>query len=521
MTLLENEPPQAAAPPASAPRGGTGFYKPKGWGFFNLGPVGSAILAAAGFLVILTVLTPYTLLLSVIIIVLTAAGLAAASIPDKHGKTLVQRRNARRAFRKAKRRGTNLYTPGGLTDMGTHRLPGVLAATTLSEWRTDDDHPFAVVNFPTSHYYAITAGAQPDGASLLDPTEVNQQVANYGDWLASLAQEPEFVQGIVTIETAPTSGPLMQRTIRGQESERAHDLSKLVMSQVLEQYPQGSQGVDVTVTATFKAPPPEIGMDGKKIPRSERVDEAQMVGDLLRIRAPHLFADLPECGAGAIELMGADDLIERVRVAYNPGERVAYDEARARGQQRPITLWSSAGPAGAQEHWNWYQHGGGASITWEFTGFTSKLIQPDGLLPLLETGARSSTRISIIYQPIDPNRASAIVERNHNAAAGRVRDATKPTAQQVKVVRDADRARHSEADGHALLDFTILVTKTVLDPDELPRARAAIERLGPNARLKLRSMDGLQAPAFAQGLGVLGLVTDRHLQLPRGLMNGV
>ena len=162
-------------------------------------------------------------------------------------------------------------------------------------------------------------------------------------------------------------------------------------------------------------------------------------------------------------------------------------------------------------------------MTWEFTGFTTSRVQANALLPLLESGTLGCvTRISIIYQPVDPGRASHIVESNFNAAQSRLLDARKPTARQRKAVRDADRARRSEADGHALMDFAILVTTTVENPEQaLAKARAAVGRLGSNARLNLRSANGLQASAFAQGIGVLGLITDKHLKLPRALMNGI
>jgi hypothetical protein len=404
--------------------------------------------------------------------------------------------------------------------MGSHRLPGAMASSTLSTWTTTTGEEFAVLAYPQTHMYVVTASAQPDGASLLDQSAVNTQVEKYGDWLGTLAQEPDFVQGIITIETAPDSGPLMRSTIEAGRSDRAHPLAKRIMGAILDQYPQGSQGVEVTVSATFRAPPVELGLDGKPIPKSERPDEAEQVGKLIAIRAPHLFADLPECGAGDVRLLAADDLIERIRVAYNPADRKAYSDARAAGKPRPVTLWSNAGPSGSQEHWSWYQHGGGASVTWEFTGFTSSVVRADGLLPLLETGADSSTRISIIYQPIDPGKGGRIVENNYNAADGRLRDARKPTAKQYEDKRNAHKARTSTARGHALIDFAILVTKTVTDETSLPAVRTAVNRLGPNARLNLRPCDGMQAVAFAQGLGPLGLVTDRHLLLPRALMNG-
>lgn len=517
MTVTELSPSPAREP------GGRGFYKPKGVGVLGLGPVGTAIAGAAAFLMVLAILSPFPVLGPVVIFLVTGLFLFLGSVPDRYGKTWMWRHTRRRTWRKGARRGLNTYLPGGLTHMGAHKLPGVLASSELHAYTTADQREFAVLRYPRSHYYAVSARAHPDGASLLDEADIARQVENYGHWLASLALEPDFVQGMVSIETAPNSGPLMRQAVEAGRSSRAHSLSKRIMGDILDQYPQGSSGAHATITATFKAPAPEMGLDGKKVKRRDRVEEAEQVGQLLAVRLPHLLKDLPDCGSGHVVPLTCDDLIERVRVAYNPADRDIYDDARARGQSRPVSLWTSAGPAGHVDHWNWYQHGGGGSITWEFTGFTTEPILADSLLPLLEAGGKDfTTRITIIYQPMDPARAAHVVESNHKAASARVRDAKKPTAHQDRVVQNADHARRSQAKGHALLDVAVLVTATVRDPEtQLPRVKAAVQRLGPNARLHLRPTDGLHPAAFAQGLGVLGLVTDRHLRLPRGLMNGI
>lgn len=506
------------------PNAGSGYYRPKQWGLYGFGFVGSgvaviAIAVAAGALLLVGGSTGRWI--AVASVVIGGLILLWAAFPDRHGLSTMARSARRRGYRRAHASGTTKYTPGGLTDMGTHRLPGALADSHLSTWTTADGEEFAVLVYPRTSTYAVSVTTQPDGASLLDEAEKLQKVRAYGDWLAYLSTMPDFLEGIVTIETSPHSGPLMRKTVTGAQSDRAQPLSRAVIGELLDQYPLGTQGVSVTVTAAFHAPAPEIGMDGKPIPRSERESEEVRVGRLLVDRVPRLFEKLPHCGAGSVRLIGTEELIERVRVAYNPQARKAYEDARAKGQPRPVTLWSSVGPSAAEEHWNWYQIGGdGAAITWEFTGFTAPFIQADALLPLLQGDATSTTRISIIFRPLPPEKSTRAVERNYNSATGRLDDARKPTAKMIRDVTHANQARFSEAQGHALTDFTVLVTKTVDDKAMLPRVRASIQQLGPSARLQLRPCDGQQAVMFAQGIGPLGLVANRHLRMPQGLMNG-
>lgn len=514
MSLIENDR-VVEAPPT----GGTGFYKPKRLGFWHLGPIGSGVCVLAAFGCIFSIAAGQPLYVSVAIIAATLLILGYVSAPDTFGKSALQRHLPWVAWRRADRQGLTSYVP-----MGEHKLPGVLASSELYEFTTGSGEPFAMVRYPSTHLYAVTVACQPDGASMLDPSDIAGQVLRHGELLGSLAQEPDLTQVIITIETTADGGPALQASIRSKEADDAHPLSKVLMTKALEKYPRGSQGVLVSATATFRAPAAEIDLDGKRVKTRNQVDEVEQVGTLLATRLPHLWADLPECGAGNPVPYTTDDLIERVRVAFNPGDRRIYSDARAAGKPRPLSLWTSAGPSGHYDHWNWYEHGDGGSISWEFTGFTGPLIQADGLLPLLETGGKddTATRISIIYRPLPAARAARAVESNYNAAKGRKADANRPKAAHSISVDDADRARYAAAAGHGVFDFSIVVTTTAENARTLlPKAKAAVAGLAPNARLRLRPYNGVQAAMFAQGLGPLGLVMDKHLRLPAALTNGV
>lgn len=61
--------------------------------------------------------------------------------------------------------------------------------------------------------------------------------------------------------------------------------------------------------------------------------------------------------------------------------------------------------------------------------------------------------------------------------------------------------------------FGLLVTATVNQQDDLPRARAAVDNLAAPARVMLRPVWGSQASAFAAGLPI-GLVLPLHLAVP-------
>lgn len=519
MTDLETRPEHSDAAPKARRYGG--FYRPKAWGVFGLGPIGSVCAAVTAIVAILTMMSPVGLWGSVTLLVVVGGLLYLAAHPDRHGKNWFQRSAVRRSHKNRVRSGANRYLPSTLTKLGSHRLPGVLASSELAEYRDGDGQPFAVLRYPSRGHHVVSFRAQPDGAVSLDGAAVERQVDAWADWIAALAHEENMVQAIVTVETSPNGGPLMRRTITARKSPRAHSLSKTWMEDVLDQYPRGSQGVDATITLTVRTPPPDVALDGSKIGRRDRLGADEMVGQRLSSRVPHIMEELASTGAGAVDLMTADDVIETVRCAYDPAARATYDDARSRGEQPPVSLWTTAGPSSAVAEWGYYQHGDRVSVTWEFTSFTTSAMTVRSLLPLIEANDDVEIkRVSIIYRPLPADRSSQIVEANHQAAEARLGDAKKPTARQKRAVRDADKARSSEAEGFAVADVAVLVTATVAK-DKLNKAHAAVSRLGPTARLHLRPMNGLQDVGFAQAIGPLGLVSESYLALPPALMNGV
>jgi hypothetical protein len=117
---------------------------------------------------------------------------------------------------------------------------------------------------------------------------------------------------------------------------------------------------------------------------------------------------------------------------------------------------------------------------------------------------------------IDPGEAARIVERDLHNAEFRVNSASRPTARSVVEQQAARATAQEEARGAALVNFGMLVTTTVLEPAQLPAARAAITNLAPTARVNLRPAWGSQDSAFAAALPV-GLFLPAHLKVPEAI----
>ncbi|MDR7083247.1 hypothetical protein J2X01_002541 [Arthrobacter ginsengisoli] len=120
---------------------------------------------------------------------------------------------------------------------------------------------------------------------------------------------------------------------------------------------------------------------------------------------------------------------------------------------------------------------------------------------------------SLLYRPMDSARAAAVVERDQNNANVRISSGNRPSARALVDARSAAQTAAEEAQGAGLVNFGLVVTATVTDPDRLPDAVAAVEQTSGTARVLLRRAYGSQDTAFAACLP-LGLVLPRHVLLP-------
>ena len=82
--------------------------------------------------------------------------------------------------------------------------------------------------------------------------------------------------------------------------------------------------------------------------------------------------------------------------------------------------------------------------------------------------------MTLLYRPIDPARAAALVETDLNAAQFIASASHRPTARSIVATRSAQATANEEASGAGLVNFGMLVTATVTNEDRLPQAQAAI-----------------------------------------------
>lgn len=483
------------------------WRKPQTAGLMGLGSAGTALLLLGLIVVVIVVMTA-GLLEGLYVAAVLGAILLSLVVKDKHGKNAFARISGRVGWWATRSRGSHLYRSGplGRALWGTNQLPGLAASTRLSEHTDSYGRPFALLYTPATSNYSVVFSTEPDGASLVDQEQVDAWVSDWGHWLANLGEEPGVEAASVTIETSPDSGSRLRREVRTNADENAPEFAQAVLREVVASYPSGSSTVKAYVTVTFAA---AARSGGKK-----RTD-ADM-GRELASRLPSLTLGLQSTGAGAARPLDAQGLCEVVRIAYDPQVATLIDEAKAAGEV-PEMSWADVGPSAHEAGWESYRHDSARSFTWSMTGAPRGNIQ-SGLLARLLAPHRdvARKRVTLLYRPIDPARAAALVETDLRAAEFRMTSSDKPAARDTLAVRAAAATASEEASGAGLVNFGMLVTASVTNPDKERDARATIENLASTARLRLRPVYGSQDSAFAAALP-LGLILNKHLHVPTEL----
>jgi len=478
------------------------WRRPRSAGLGQLGLLGTAILMGGLVLVIITTAV-FGLAPAVGLLLCLAGFLGTLMIRDRHGKTGLQLLAVRVGWFRTRTSGSHLYRSGplGQTAWGTFQLPGLAAASRLSEARDSYDRPFALLHVPATGHYTVVLAAEPDGASLVDQEQIDLWVARWGEWLASLGDEPGLVAASVTVETAPDTGTRLRSRVLGQIDPNAPEVARAVLGEIVDSYPVGSATINAWVALTFTAST-----------RGARKQPKEMARDLAT-RLPGLTQRLSGTGAGAVRPISAQRLCEVIRTAYDPAAARVIDECYADGAV-PGLDWTDVGPGAAEASWARYHHDGGLSTTWAMSGAPRGEVHSSVLLKLLSPHRDiARKRVTVLYRILDAGVAARLVEADLRNADFRVASAPRPTARTLSEQSAAHATAQEEARGAGLVDFGMIVTATVTDDDALADAEAAIDNLAATARIGLRRVYGSQDSAFAAGLP-LGLVLPKHLKVP-------
>jgi len=499
-----------ASETVTQPRTYGNWQQPRSPGLWGLGRAATYLMLGGCILSVTIMMVSGSVLRGIVSFAVVGVVVLLMLLRDKHGRNGFSRIATRAAWWTSKAKGANLYRSGPLsrTPWGTAQLPGLAAGLMLTEHLDSYGRPFALIHCPSAKTYSVVLSAQPDGEALVDPHEVDLWVARWGQWLANLADEPGLEAAAVTVETAPDSGTRLRTEVAANLDPDAPPLAKQMLDEIVDRYPRGTAATTAFITLTFN----------QDVSAGSR--DAAEVGRDLAARLPGLVMGLKGTGAGAVEPVSSAHLCEVVRTAYDPDAARLIETAHAEGDDLDLR-WPQAGPTAHEAHWDYLVHDSGLSVTWTMSNAPRGNVQSSVLARLLQSHPDiTRKRVALLYRPIEPARAAAIVDADVRTSEFRVSASKKPTARDTAAVRAARATASEEASGAGLVEFAVIVTATVTNPNGLKQARAAVDSMSSAARLRLRPSFGAQDSAFAFSLP-LGLIPSKHVRLPSELTEGL
>ncbi|SDG76664.1 SCO6880 family protein [Pseudonocardia oroxyli] len=470
-----------------APRLYGNWRAERGWGIGNLSTATTVTL----FLAVLGPLLAFSTVPRAALPMTAASVLLIAALMIRvNGVTLAEFVSRVARFRRARAAGWTEWTGGILTahPRGTD-LPGVLAPTVPLD--TDDGRGgrHCWLWDRRSGRLSAVLRVSPVGLDLADDDQTDRWVAGWAALLADLGYQRLVVLLAITIDTAPTGGTTIRDHVSASLDPNAPTLARRVLDELVSTQPQTTAEIDARVTVTMD---PQRGS-----PKPADLVEATI--DAGR-GLPAIEQGLAGAGVAVLGRGSTGWLTHRVRAAFDPAVRrdLAGDEAL-------IARWADAGPIAASESWDDYRHDSGLSVTWGMREAPRQAVSAHILTPLLSPGP-FPRRVTVLYEPYDAQDAAAKVEAE--ITSGQVRRAWAERTRRDETQRDRDdrhralQSAREEAEGAGLGRFSIYITTTVLDPDDLAAAVSDVETRAGQAKIRLRRLRGSQGAGFAVALGI-------------------
>jgi hypothetical protein len=382
-----------------------------------------------------------------------------------------------------------------LCHAGELQLPGTLAATELLSAEDGRGGRYGLVRDRHTGFLTATVRVVPTSTWLADPGDTDQWVANWAAWLASLGYVPAVRWVTVTVDTAPDPGLTLTGQVAAAIDTAAPRGALELIDQIVAAAPAAAADVKTWVSITFD-PAASLAQ-----PRSiaEAVTET---GQALS----GLESALTSCGVTVLGRARASDIAGMVRTAFDPAVRGQVSRLLADGLSAALEdqlNWASAGPAGAEERWDCYQHDSGTSVTWAWREAPRQSVTSDVLARILAPGFWPK-RVSLQYRPLPAHAAAGTLDREVRAAEFR-HEYSRRTRRDVRArdLHDHARARQAadeEARGAGVSLLGLYVTVTVTDPAQLPRAAADTEAAAESSRIRLQRLYRSQAAGFTATL---------------------
>lgn len=434
--------------------------------------------------------------------------LAPAAIPTRDGYGRYSKMFRRLTFRNADKGGRTTLAQGltGNVPDGHCRLPGLGANAELLGCTDSHQRSFGLIDWGRN-IYSVVVQCFPEGFGSQEKRDQDAAVAQWGAYLGALNRYTEIVGAAVTVEAAPDSGKRLNRAVLRGRVDEANGFSRTVTDQIREMYSVGSPKVTCYLSLTFsgRADKDEDGASDRS--RDEMID---LIAGML----PTLTGDLSATGAGTgAKPCTAQQITDMTRVAYDPAVADLVEEAQL-GEGTGLT-WDQVGPTHAVNAYDYYEHEGFVSRTWQMREAPPGVFYAETLSRLLEAHPDvPRKRVTLLYRAETPEASRAAAERGVKSATLMATQGRRAAATARLKLKDAERTAEQEALGAPLVRVGLVVTVTTPDAASLARASRTVRgALSSGARINLRLPKAAQDMAFLTSLP-LGVVPPVQLRNP-------
>nr|WP_231951289.1 SCO6880 family protein [Nocardia terpenica] len=229
------------------------WEKPRSAGFFGL--TWGVSMLGLGLVIAIMLIFMVTHSLSVTgIAICCAAAIFVPMAVTIGGRTGWEIAVLRIQFALARSRGELEYRSGRFSSIpGTARLPGLLADSWLTEYETPGGKRFGLIHVRRTDHYTVVLRVIPRGRELVDQTQIDDWVSEYGNFLASQSRGGEVVAVTSVLDTVVETHLRQHREVARLLRPQAPEFARAVMREAAADIGGVGVRVEARVALTYRA----------------------------------------------------------------------------------------------------------------------------------------------------------------------------------------------------------------------------------------------------------------------------
>ncbi|CAB0638040.1 hypothetical protein CIPA99_00675 [Corynebacterium diphtheriae] len=427
-----------------------------------------------------------------LLVVLPITAIVAMMVTVKIGnRSLAENIQIRYLASKARKARENEYVSGAHSRVpgGRRRLPGLLARTEIVTGVDTRGAEFAAIVDKPRREITVLLDCQLTGQLAITQAMRNDVTAEWARWLGSLSLAGDIEQAVVVVGSRPGTGQLVHKEVESIISDDAPAIAQIILHEAAEEISIGIPEDYCHIALTFKV-------------TSEALKDDAFLHQI-GTRLPTLYSSLDWAGIQAAPMVEAE-VVARAHSFFNPAAEADFEELHIEGEDHNLG-WKNAGPAVHRADRSAYHHDGCVSVTWEMKEAPRSTFEDRILTGLMAPHPRiDRKRVALVYRPYEAGSGATRVENEHRDAMVAANSSKKVTSAKAELrLEHTEAARRAQAKGAQLGRYSLFVTATMNDANDVDRVKHEVEHLAASSSVRLHVMKDQQDAAFiiASGLG--------------------